>query len=174
MSLHTVSVLVEDKPGVLVRVANMFSRRGFNIHSLAVGPVEEPGLSRMTIVVNLNEKPLEQVTKQLNKLVNVLKVLELEPGGAVERELALFKVRADGDARARVIEIADIFRGRVVDVTHGTLTVEATGPPEKIRALADLLEAFGVVEMVRTGRIALARGEQGIRGRSSRAQIASA
>lgn len=168
MSMHTVSVLVEDKPGVLARVANLFARRGFNIHSLAVGTTEEPGLSRMTVVVDVQRKPLEQVTKQLNKLLNVIKVVELDPGHSVERELALLKVTAEGDARARVIEIADIFRARVLDVTHHTLTVEATGTPDKVEALHELLEAYGVVEMVRTGRIALGRGEQGIRGRRLR------
>jgi acetolactate synthase-1/3 small subunit len=168
MSLHTLSVLVEDKPGVLARVAGLFAARGFNIHSLAVGPTEEAGLSRMTIVVDVQKKPLEQVVKQLNKLINVIKVQELEEKEAVERELALIKVRAEGDARARAIEIADIFRARVLDVTHNTLTVEATGPPDKLEALLELLDAFGVVEMARTGRIALSRGERGIRERTLR------
>jgi acetolactate synthase-1/3 small subunit len=165
MSLHTLSVLVEDRPGVLARVAGLFAARGFNIHSLAVGTTEEAGLSRMTIVVDVQTKPLEQVVKQLNKLINVLKVLELEAGESVERELALIKVRAEGDARARAIEIADIFRARIVDVSHGTLMVEATGTPEKVEALRELLEAFGIVEMARTGQLALARGERGIRER---------
>jgi acetolactate synthase-1/3 small subunit len=169
MSGHTISVLVEDRPGVLARVANLFAARGFNIDSLAVGPTEEPGMSRMTIVVNVQTKPLEQVTKQLNKLINVIKVLELVDGDAVERELALFKVRAEGDARARVIEIAQIFRARVLDVTHSTLTLEATGTPEKVEALRELLDGFGIVELARTGRIALGRGERGIRS-NGRAQ----
>ena len=160
MSLHTISVLVEDKPGVLARVSNLFARRGFNIHSLAVGTTEEPGRSRMTIVVEITAKPLEQVTKQLNKLINVLKVVELRPGEAVERELALFKVRAEGDARSRVIETASIFRARVVDVTHTTLAVEVTGTPDKVEALRELLEGFGIEEIVRTGRVALPRGER--------------
>ena len=168
MSLHTLSVLVEDRPGVLARVAGLFAARGFNIHSLAVGTTEEAGLSRMTIVVDVQTKPLEQVVKQLNKLINVLKVLELDGGESVERELALIKVRAEGDARARAIEIADIFRARIVDVSHGTLMVEATGTPEKVEALRELLEAFGIVEMARTGRLALARGERGIRERALR------
>jgi acetolactate synthase-1/3 small subunit len=162
MSLHTLSVLVEDKPGVLARVANLFARRGFNIHSLAVGTTQEPGVSRMTLVVDVKKKPLEQVTKHLNKLINVLKVVELSSDAAVERELALFKVRALEDARARVIEIADIFRARVVDVTHSTLSLEASGTPEKVEALKQLLEGYGIVEMVRTGRIALARGERSV------------
>src|SRR5438093_3409160 len=155
MSLHTLSVLVEDRPGVLARVANLFAARGFNIHSLAVGTTEEQGLSRMTIVVDVQKKPLEQVVKQLNKLINVIKVQELEPREAVERELTLIKVRAEGDARARAIEIADIFRARVLDVTHRTLTIEATGTPDKIEALLELLDEFGLVEMTRTGRRAL-------------------
>ena len=169
MSFHTLSVLVEDRPGVLTRTAGLFAARGFNITSLAVGPTEEQGLSRMTIVVDVNKKPLEQVTKQLNKLINVIKVLELEPGEAVERELVLAKVRTDGDARTRVIEIADIFRARVVDVTHQTATIEATGSPEKVQALLELLADFGIVELARTGRVALARGDRGIRERVLRA-----
>jgi len=168
MSLHTISVLVEDKPGVLTRVAGLFAARGFNIDSLAVGPTEEHGLSRMTIVVNVESKPLEQVTKQLNKLVNVIKVLEHEPGDAVERELLLVKVRAEGEARARIMEICDVFRVRVLAVTHMTLTIEGTGTPEKLEALLELLSDFGIVELARTGRVALARGDRGIRERVQR------
>jgi acetolactate synthase-1/3 small subunit len=164
-ALHTISVLVEDKPGVLTRVAGLFSARGFNIDSLAVGATETPGLSRMTIVINVETKPLEQVTKQLNKLVNVIKILEHEPGSAVERELMLVKVRAAGDDRARVMEIAEVFRVNVVDVTHATLTLEATGKPEKLEALLSLLGDFGIVELSRTGRIALSRGDRGIKER---------
>jgi acetolactate synthase-1/3 small subunit len=162
MSLHTLSVLVEDKPGVLTRVAGLFAARGFNIDSLAVGPTETPGLSRMTIVVNVETKPLEQVTKQLNKLVNVIKILEHDAGSSVERELMLAKVRAQGDARARIMEIAEVFRVSIVDVTGTTLTVEASGKPEKLEALRSLLSEYGVVELSRTGRIALARGDRGI------------
>ncbi len=169
MSLHTISVLVEDKPGVLTRVAGLFAARGFNIDSLAVGPTSDDGLSRMTIVVQVDRKPLEQVTKQLNKLVNVIKIVEHEPGDAVERELMLVKVRAEGEARARVLEICDVFRVRVLDVTHRTLTIEGTGTPEKLEALLELLEDFGVVELSRTGRIALARGDTGIRQKSKAA-----
>ena len=168
MSLHTVSVLVEDQPGVLTQVSSLFARRGFNIHSLAVGTTEEPGFSRMTIVVDVQKKPLEQVTKQLNKLVNVIKVQELEPRDAVERELALIKVRAEGDARARVIEIANIFRARVLDVTHTSISLEATGTTEKLEALLELLAGFGVVEVARTGTVALGRGGRGIRERQLR------
>jgi acetolactate synthase-1/3 small subunit len=168
MSLHTISVLVEDKPGVLTRVAGLFSARGFNIDSLAVGPTEAEGLSRMTIVVNVETKSLEQVTKQLNKLINVIKILEHEPGTAVERELMLAKVRAKGDARARIMEIAEVFRVSIVDVTKTTLTVEASGKPEKLEALRELLSEYGIVELSRTGRIALARGDRGIKERSAR------
>jgi acetolactate synthase-1/3 small subunit len=168
IKLHTISVLVEDKPGVLTRVAGLFAARGFNIDSLAVGPTNEPGLSRMTIVVQVDRKPLEQVTKQLNKLINVIKILEHDPGDAIERELMLVKVRAADDNRPRVMEIATVFRANIVDVTRNTLTLEATGKPEKLEALLQLLGDFGVVELARTGRIALARGERGIRERTLR------
>lgn len=173
MSLHTISVLVEDKPGVLTRVAGLFAARGFNIDSLAVGPTSDDGLSRMTIVVRVDRKPLEQITKQLNKLINVIKILEHEPGEAVERELMLVKVRAEGDARARVLEICDVFRVRVLDVTHRTVTVEGTGTPDKLEALLALLQDFGIVELSRTGRIALARGDRGIRERTTRSKSAA-
>jgi acetolactate synthase I/III small subunit len=168
MSLHTLSVLVEDKPGVLTRVAGLFAARGFNIDSLAVGPTETPGLSRMTIVVNVESKPLEQVTKQLNKLVNVIKILEHDAGSSVERELMLAKVKAKGDARARIMEIAEVFRVSIVDVTSTTLTVEASGKPEKLEALRELLAEYGVVELSRTGRIALSRGDRGIQQKGLR------
>ena len=165
MSMHTLSVLVEDKPGVLTRVAGLFAARGFNIDSLAVGPTDEHGLSRMTIVVNVESKPLEQVTKQLNKLVNVIKILEHEPDGTVERELALVKVKAEGEARARIMEICDVFRVSVADITHRTVTIEASASPKKLEAFIDLLEDFGIVELARTGRVALGRGDRGIRER---------
>ncbi|MCA1726950.1 MAG: acetolactate synthase small subunit [Actinobacteria bacterium] len=168
MSLHTVSVLVQDRPGVLARVAGLFARRGFNIHSLAVGNTEDQGMSRMTIVVDVKSKPLEQVTKQLNKLVHVVRVTELEAGSAVERELVLIKVRATNGDRARVIEIAQIFRARILDVAHEALTIEATGPADKIEALAELLRPFGVVEMARTGTIALSRGQDSLKDRRLR------
>ncbi|HET9724701.1 MAG TPA: acetolactate synthase small subunit [Actinomycetota bacterium] len=173
-TLHTISVLVEDKPGVLTRVAGLFAARGFNIDSLAVGPTNEDGLSRMTIVVQVENKPLEQITKQLNKLINVIKILEHEPGEAVERELMLVKVRAEGEVRARVLEICNVFRVRVLDVTHRTLTVEATGTPDKLEALLALLGDFGIVELSRTGRIALARGDQSIKDRGRRLKVAAA
>jgi acetolactate synthase-1/3 small subunit len=164
-TLHTISVLVEDKPGVLTRVAGLFAARGFNIDSLAVGPTETAGISRMTIVIDVEDKPLEQVTKQLNKLINVIKILEHDHGSAVERELMLVKVRAAGENRQRIMEIATVFRVNVVDVTHSTITLEATGKPDKLEALLQLLGDFGVVELSRTGRIALARGDRGIRER---------
>jgi acetolactate synthase I/III small subunit len=164
--LHTMSVLVEDRPGVLTRIAGLFAARGFNIDSLAVGPTEAAGVSRMTIVVNVEDKPLEQVTKQLNKLINVIKITEHDQGSAVERELLLVKIRSDGDNRARIMEIADVFRVNVVDVTHTTITLEASGKPEKLEALLGLLRDFGVVELSRTGRIALGRGDRGIKDRT--------
>jgi acetolactate synthase I/III small subunit len=173
MTTHTISVLVEDKPGVLTRVAGLFAARGFNIDSLAVGPTETAGLSRMTLVVNVESKSLEQVTKQLNKLINVIKILEHESGSAVERELMLVKVRAAGDHRQRIMEIATVFRVNVVDVTAGTLTIEATGKTEKLEALLGLLDDFGIVELSRTGRIALGRGERGIRERVLRSAKAA-
>ena len=171
--LHTISVLVEDRPGVLTRVAGLFAARGYNIDSLAVGPTETAGISRMTIVVNVEESPLEQVTKQLNKLINVIKILEHDPGSAVERELMLVKVRAEGDARSRIMELADVFRVGIVDVTASTLTVDASGGPEKLEALRELLGEFGIVELSRTGRIALARGERGIKERVLKSAKAS-
>jgi acetolactate synthase-1/3 small subunit len=173
MTLHTLSVLVEDKPGVLTRVAGLFAARGFNIDSLAVGPTEATGLSRMTIVVNVESKPLEQVTKQLNKLVNVIKVLEHDAEGTVERELALVKVRADGEARARIMEICDVFRVSVADITHHTLTIEASASPKKLQAFVELLQDFGIVELARTGRVALGRGDRGIRERVLKAAKAA-
>ena len=174
MSTHVLSLLVEDKPGLLTRVAGLFARRGFNIESLAVGVTEVPGLSRITVVVDVDQLPLEQVTKQLNKLVNVIKIVEHEPGDAVERELMLVKVKAAGEDRHRVMEIATIFRVNVVDVTGKTLTLEATGKPEKLEALLDLLGDFGVIELSRTGRIALARGDRGIKEKGSKRRALSA
>ena len=164
--LHTISVLVEDRPGVLTRIAGLFAARGYNIESLAVGATETPGVSRMTIVVDVEDKPLEQVTKQLNKLINVIKILEHDQGSAVERELMLVKVRSEGDNRARIMEVADVFRVNVVDVTSGTLTLEAAGKPEKLEALLSLLRDLGIVELSRTGRIALGRGGRRIKDRS--------
>ena len=169
MARHTLSVLVENKPGVLARISGLFSRRGFNIHSLAVGPTEHEDVSRMTIVVNVEDRPLEQVTKQLNKLINVLKIVELERDAAVERELLLVKVKADASTRPQVIEIADIFRSKIVDVSPNAITIEATGTPDKLQALIDLLHQYGVKELVRTGLVGLARGDRAITERPVRA-----
>jgi len=165
---HTLSVLVENKPGVLVRIAGLFSRRGFNIESLAVGPTEHEEISRMTIVVNCEEHPLEQVTKQLNKLINVIKIVELEPAQAVQRELMLIKVRADADTRSRVLETVALFRARVVDVALDAVTVEATGSRDKLEALVRVLEPFGLKELVKSGAIAVGRGGRSITDRALR------
>ena len=162
MSKHTLSVLVENKPGVLARVASLFSRRGFNIDSLAVGETEHPGISRMTIVVNVEDSPLEQVTKQLNKLVNVLKIVELDPASSVQRELLLVKVRADLSTRSHVLETVQLFRAKVVDVAPDTVTIEATGTPDKLAALLRVLEPFGIKEMVQSGLVAVGRGPRSI------------
>jgi acetolactate synthase-1/3 small subunit len=155
---HTLSVLVENKPGVLARVASLFRRRGFNIDSLAVGPTEDPATSRMTIVVDVAEHPLEQVEKQLHKLVNVLKISDLDPKESVERELVLIKVDATAKERPEIIEIVDIFRAKIVDVSQKTVTVEVTGTGDKIKAMEDLLRPYGIRELVRTGKVALGRG----------------
>ena len=159
---HTLSVLVENKPGVLTRIAGMFARRGYNIHSLAVGPTDDPRVSRLTIVVGAEAVQLEQVTKQLNKLINVLKIVELDPAESVERELQLVKVSATPENRSQIIELADVFRAKIVDVDHDSLTIEAAGSPEKLAAMVELLEPFGINEMVRSGTIALARGARSI------------
>ena len=165
---HTLSVLVENKPGVLARIAGLFSRRNFNIDSLAVGPTEHEEISRMTIVVNCDEHPLEQVTKQLNKLINVLKIVELEPGQAVERELILIKVRADTETRSKVLETVELFRARVVDVALDAVTVEATGSTDKLQALVRVLEPFGIKELVQSGMVAVGRGGRSITDRALR------
>ncbi len=168
MSRHTVSVLVQDVPGVLARIAGLFSRRGFNIESLAVGPTERPEISRMTIVVNVDELPLEQVTKQLNKLVNVLKIVELEPETSVVRELMLVKVRADTDFRSNVLETVTLFRAKVVDVSPDAVTIEATGSADKLTALLRVLEPFGIKELVKSGAVAVGRGNKAMADRSLR------
>jgi acetolactate synthase I/III small subunit len=168
MTTHTLSVLVENKPGVLARVAGLFSRRGFNIDSLAVGPTEHPEISRMTIVVSVDDLPLEQVTKQLNKLVNVLKIVELEPSSSVQRELLLLKVRADAQTRSHVLETVQLFRAKVVDVATDTVTVEATGTTDKLDALIRVLEPFGIRELVQSGMVAVARGSRSMTDRALR------
>jgi acetolactate synthase I/III small subunit len=174
MSRHTLSVLVEDKPGVLARVASLFSRRGFNIESLAVGPTEIPDVSRMTIVVTVDLLPLEQVTKQLNKLVNVLKIVELDPDASVQREIMLVKVRADMETRSHVLETAQLFRAKVVDVAPDAVTIEATGKSDKLQALLKVLEPFGIKELVKSGMVAVGRGPRSISDRAVRSADRSA
>jgi acetolactate synthase I/III small subunit len=159
---HTLSVLVENKPGVLTRIAGMFARRGYNIHSLAVGPTEDPRVSRLTIVVGTEAAALEQVIKQLNKLIHVLKIIELDPSESVEREMQLVKVSADPGTRGQIIELADVFRAKIVDVDHESITIEAAGAPGKLEAMLELLEPFGIREMVRSGTISLSRGARSI------------
>jgi acetolactate synthase I/III small subunit len=155
---HTLSLLVENKPGVLTRIAGLFARRAFNIDTLAVGPTDDPAVSRITLTVDGAKHPIDQVTKQLHKLINVLKIRDLDPKDAVARELALFKVAADGPARTEVMQIVDIFRGRVVDVSRRALVVEVTGTDDKIESFEQLVRPFGLIEMVRTGEIAISRG----------------
>jgi len=169
MSRHTLSVLVEDRPGVLARIAGLFSRRGFNIESLAVGPTESPGVSRITLVVAVDALPLEQVTKQLNKLVNVLKIVELEAGASVQREFMLVKVRADAATRSHVLETVQLFRAGVVDVSPDAVTIEVTGSRDKLEALLRVLEPFGVRELVKSGVVALGRGSKSMGERALRA-----
>ncbi|PFG32672.1 acetolactate synthase small subunit [Sanguibacter antarcticus] len=166
MTRHTLSVLVENKPGVLTRIAGLFARRSFNIHSLAVGPTEHEDLSRVTVVVDVDELPLEQVTKQLNKLVNVIKIVELDPGAAVQRELMLVKVRADLANRTHVLEVVQLFRAHVVDVVPDAVTIEATGNPEKLVALLGALEPFGIREIVKSGTVGIGRGARSITDRA--------
>jgi acetolactate synthase-1/3 small subunit len=168
VSRHTLSVLVEDKPGVLTRIAGLFSRRGFNIHSLAVGPTEHPEISRMTIVVNVEESPLEQVTKQLNKLVEVIKIVELDGPASVNRELLLVKVRADADTRGQVLDAVQLFRAKVVDVAPDAVTIEVTGNSDKLADFLRVLEPFGIRELVQSGMVAIGRGSRSISERTLR------
>jgi acetolactate synthase-1/3 small subunit len=168
MSKHTLSILVENKPGILARIAALFARRGFNIDSLAVGPTEHPSVSRMTVVVDVEDQPLEQVTKQLNKLINVLKIVELDPGQAVQRELLLLKVRADLESRSHILETVQLFRAKVVDVAADAVTIEATGSAEKLDALLRVLEPFGIRELVQSGVVAVGRGSRSITDRTLR------
>ena len=174
MSRHTLSVLVEDTPGVLARVAILFSRRGFNIESLAVGPTEVPQVSRMTIVVNVEGAPLEQVTKQLNKLINVLKIVELDPDSSVQREILLVKVKADLETRSHILETVQLFRAKVVDVASDAVTIEATGNGDKLAALLRVLEPFGIKELVKSGAVAMARGARSSSDRPVRSADRSA
>jgi acetolactate synthase-1/3 small subunit len=157
---HIISVLVENKSGVLAKVAGLFSRRGFNIDSLAVGPTDDKSISRITIVVNAENHSIEQITKQLYKLINVIKIQELDPANIVERELVLIKVSADSRTRPEILEVVSIFRANIVDVGKKTLMIEITGSNRKVNALEDLLRPFGILELVRTGKIACMRGSK--------------
>jgi acetolactate synthase I/III small subunit len=168
MSKHTLSVLVENKPGVLARVASLFSRRGFNIESLAVGPTEHPEISRMTIVVSLDTSPLEQVTKQLNKLVEVIKIVELDGPASVSRELLLVKVRADADTRGQVLDAVALFKARVVDVVNDAVTIEVTGNGDKLASFLKVVEPFGIRELVQSGMVAIGRGSRSVSERTLR------
>jgi acetolactate synthase-1/3 small subunit len=159
---HVLSLLVEDKPGLLTRVAGLFARRGFNIESLAVGRSEIPGLSRITVVVDVEELPLEQVTKQLNKLVNVLKIVELDPAQSVLREHLLIKVRVDNSTRSQILEAVTLFRARVVDVATDALVIETTGDSGKIQAFLRILEPYGIKEIAQSGLLAIGRGPKSI------------
>jgi acetolactate synthase-1/3 small subunit len=165
---HTLSVLVEDKPGVLARIASLFSRRGFNIESLAVGPTEHPEISRMTIVVDVSGTPLEQVTKQLNKLVEVIKIVELEPTQSVNRELVLVKVAATAETRGQVLDTVQLFRAKVIDVAPDAVTIQITGNSGKIADFLAVLEPFGIRELVQSGQVAIGRGARSISERSLR------
>ncbi|CDK01220.1 acetolactate synthase III,thiamin-dependent,small subunit [Microbacterium sp. C448] len=162
MSKHVLSLLVEDKPGLLTRVAGLFARRGFNIESLAVGVTEVPGLSRITVVVDVEELPLEQVTKQLNKLINVIKIVELDYSTSVQREHMLVKVRADNSTRSNVIEVVNLFRASVVDYSTDALVIEVTGDHGKIDAFLRAVEPFGVKELAQSGLLAIGRGGKSI------------
>jgi len=163
---HTLSVLVENKPGVLARVSGLFSRRAFNIHSLAVGPTEHPEISRITVVVDVDELPLEQVTKQLNKLVHVLKIVELDAAKSVQRELLLVKVRCDSRQRGDVLQVVDLFRAHVVDVAPDSLVIEAIGNPDKLEALLAALAPHDLREIVQSGTVAIGRGARSITERA--------
>jgi acetolactate synthase-1/3 small subunit len=158
MTSHVLSLLVENKPGLLTRVAGLFARRGFNIESLAVGVTEIPGLSRITVVVDVEDLPLEQVTKQLNKLINVLKIVELEPASSVQREHMLIKVRADNQTRSHVLEVVSLFRAQIVDYAPDAVVVEVTGDKGKVDALLRALEPFGIKELAQSGLLAMGRG----------------
>ena len=162
MAQHTLSVLVEDKPGVLARISALFSRRGFNITSLAVGPTEHDEISRMTIVVNVESSPLEQVTKQLNKLVEVIKIVELDPAASVNRELVLVKVGATAENRSQVLDVVQLFRAKVIDVSSDAITMQVVGNADKISDFLRVLEPFGIRELVQSGMVAIGRGSRSI------------
>ncbi len=167
MSTRTLSVLVEDRPGVLTRVAALFSRRGFNIESLAVGPTEIGGISRMTIVVDVDDLVLEQITKQLNKLIEVLKIVELEPD-AIRRELQVIKVRCEAATRAEILDIVQLFKAKTVDVTPDTITMVVTGNPDKLESLLAVLAPYGIRELAQSGLVALGRGARSVSEKSRR------
>lgn len=162
MSTHVLSLLVEDKPGLLTRVAGLFARRGFNIESLAVGHSEIEGLSRITVVVDVDELPLEQITKQLNKLINVIKIVELDQTQSVQREHLLIKVRVDNASRSQVLEAVTLFRARVVDVASDSLVIEVTGNSGKVSAFLRVLEPYGIKEIAQSGLLAIGRGSKSI------------
>lgn len=162
MSTHILSLLVEDKPGLLTRVAGLFARRGFNIESLAVGHSEIEGLSRITVVVDVDKLPLEQITKQLNKLINVIKIVELDPEQSVAREHMLIKVRVDNATRSQVLEAVNLFRARVVDVATDALVIEVTGDSGKVNAFLKVLEPYGIKELAQSGLLAIGRGGKSI------------
>ena len=169
MNKHTLSVLVENKPGVLARIAGLFARRGYNIESLAVGPTENEDLSRITVQVAVdNQQVLEQIVKQLNKLIEVLKIVELEADASVRRELMLIKIKADPASRSQIIEIVQLFRAKTIDVHNDSMTIEATGSPDKLDALLEMLKPYGVRELVQSGLVALGRGSRSL---SDRAKI---
>lgn len=168
MARHTLSILVQDQPGVLARISALFSRRAYNIESLAVGTTETEGVSRMTVVVNVDEHALEQITKQLNKLINVLKIVELDDTTAIARQLMLIKVKADDKTRGAVLELVELFRAKVVDVGTDAVTVEATGSVDKLEAFLEVLAPYGIKEIVQSGVVALARGGRSIADRASR------
>jgi acetolactate synthase-1/3 small subunit len=168
MATHTLSVLVENKPGVLARIAGLFSRRGFNIESLAVGPTEHSEVSRMTIVVNVDESPLEQVTKQLNKLIEVIKIVELDGSASITRELMLVKVKADAQTRGAVLDAVQLFRAKVVDVAPDAITIQVTGNADKLGDILRVLEPFGIRELVQSGMVAIGRGSRSISERTLR------
>ena len=160
--MHTLAVLVENKPGVLTRVSGLFARRSFNIKSLAVWETEQPGISRMTIIVEADSAPIEQVKRQLNKLINVLKIVELHPEESVERRLLMMKVRADESRRTGVLQVVDLFRAHVVDVQPESVVIESIGSLPKLEALLRAMEPYGVIELVQSGAVAIGRGEQSI------------
>ena len=168
MTRHTLSVLVENKPGVLTRVAGLFARRSFNIHSLAVGPTEHEEISRITVVVDVDELPLEQVTKQLNKLVNVIKIVELEDDYSIQRQLLLVKVSASDANRANVLQVVDLFRAHVVDMVPDAVTIEATGSDNKVHAFLTALDPYGIKEIVQSGVVAISRGSRSLTDRAER------